>query len=142
MLAALIILVMGTAFLKMDQSRVKWRFKLAKAFDKGQAAMSASATPAGTDKGSKSEKWALFLLPFITVVRVSALHIHLIMSDTHRKGWRRLSLSAGYVARHVPPARTDVQVSLGYPAKSIPIPVVVGLIVGGLVGESVLAVQS
>lgn len=102
LLAALIILVMGTAFLKMDQSRVKWRFKLARAFDRGQAAMSAADAP---DKGSRSEKWALFLLPFITVVR---------------EGLEAVVFVGG--------------VSLGYPAKSIPIPVVVGLIVGGLVG--------
>lgn len=58
---------MGTAFLKMDQSRVKWRFKLAAAFNKGQAAI------VGGKKGNKtsrSERWGLFLLPFITVIRV------------------------------------------------------------------------
>lgn len=57
---------MGTAFLKMDQSRVKWRFKLARAFDR-------SLNASGNEDVVKStgEKWALFLLPFITVVRVS-----------------------------------------------------------------------
>ena len=65
--AAFIILVMGTAFLKMDQSRVKWRFKLAAAFDKSQAAVTGKSK---RDKASRSERWALFLLPFITVIRV------------------------------------------------------------------------
>lgn len=63
--ASLIILVMGTAFLKMDQSRVKWRFKLARAFDR-----SLNASGQGEAVKTKGEKWALFLLPFITVVRV------------------------------------------------------------------------
>lgn len=58
---------MGTAFLKMDQSRVKWRFKLAAAFDKSQAAVTGKSKK---DRASRSERWALFLLPFITVIRV------------------------------------------------------------------------
>jgi high-affinity iron transporter len=64
---------MGIAFLKMDKSRVKWRLKLADAFEKSHA------KAVGTDDSGnliqreegRSGKWALFLLPFITVVRVS-----------------------------------------------------------------------
>jgi high-affinity iron transporter len=77
LIASFIILIMGIAFLKMDKSRVKWRLKLAEAFARSHS--KATAHENGVD-GSKSTseknegrggKWALFLLPFITVVRVS-----------------------------------------------------------------------
>lgn len=51
---------MGIAFLRLDQSKAKWRVKLAHAFEKQTS---------GTDKKSRSGKYALFILPFITVLR-------------------------------------------------------------------------
>lgn len=47
---------MGIAFLKMDRARIKWRYKLSAAFEKGVV-------------GDQGEEWALFLLPFVTVIR-------------------------------------------------------------------------
>ena len=58
---------MGVAFLKMDRSRVKWRIKLADAFEKSHH-KAISARDAERSEG-RSGKWALFLLPFITVLR-------------------------------------------------------------------------
>lgn len=54
---------MGIAFLKMDRSRIKWRYKLAIAFEK-------SHSQSGKGEAeSQGGKWALFMLPFITVLR-------------------------------------------------------------------------
>jgi high-affinity iron transporter len=78
LIAAILIFIMGIAFLKMDRSRVKWRFKLAKAFeqvrpnkesDEGQTGHVSSADEAEAKRQGKSGKWALFLLPFVTVLR-------------------------------------------------------------------------
>lgn len=71
---------MGVAFLKMDRARVKWRVKLAAAFEKSHSkAIAHHRTQNGElqsgDEGQeglregRSGKWALFLLPFITVLR-------------------------------------------------------------------------
>jgi len=79
---------MGIAFLRMDRSRAKWRIKLQAAFH--QTDINASSSPfsflhrkkksavieehtVGLEQHDKNEgrggKWALFLLPFITVLR-------------------------------------------------------------------------
>jgi high-affinity iron transporter len=72
-IAAVLIYVMGLAFLKMDRSRVKWRIKLAQAFDNKVSSTGLLEEDAEQAAYSKKEarngKWALFLLPFITVLR-------------------------------------------------------------------------
>nr|XP_031857478.1 uncharacterized protein CI109_007097 [Kwoniella shandongensis]KAA5524550.1 hypothetical protein CI109_007097 [Kwoniella shandongensis] len=107
-IAAIIIYIMGVAFLKMDRSRIKWRLKLSAAFDKSQSRMQAVQN-AGLEEEDKREgrsgKWALFILPMVTVLR---------------EGLEAIVFVGG--------------VSLGLPAASIPIPVVVGLIAGLIVG--------
>lgn len=65
---------MGLAFLKMDRSRVKWRIKLAQAFDNkvsstGLLEDEKPEEAARAKKEARNGKWALFLLPFITVLR-------------------------------------------------------------------------
>lgn len=61
---------MGLAFLKMDRSRVKWRIKLSQAFDDSiQTATGNSEEDALAKRRARSGKWALFLLPFITLIR-------------------------------------------------------------------------
>jgi high-affinity iron transporter len=75
--ASIIIMIMGIAFLKMDKSRVKWRLKLADAFEKSHSkAMGVSDD--GENRVQREEgrsgKWALFLLPFITLIRVRLYH--------------------------------------------------------------------
>lgn len=71
-IASLLIYIMGLAFLKMDHSRVKWRIKLAQAF--GDKVNNASVKLDEEEdremrKKARNGKWALFLLPFITVLR-------------------------------------------------------------------------
>lgn len=62
-IASVLIFIMGIAFLKMDRSRIKWRYKLAIAFEK-------SHSQSGKGEAeSQGGKWALFMLPFITVLR-------------------------------------------------------------------------
>ena len=80
-LASIIIMIMGIAFLKMDRSRIKWRLKLAAAFQESHAKSMAAREGSrasrfawirgnkNEDKEGRSGKWALFLLPFITVIR-------------------------------------------------------------------------
>jgi hypothetical protein len=92
-------MIMGIAFLKMDKSRVKWRLKLADAFEKSHSkAMGASeeGNLVQREEG-RSGKWALFLLPFITVIRVRALPLPTGHQLIKRKGWKLSSLLVVYV---------------------------------------------
>lgn len=98
---------MGIAFLKMDRSRVKWRLKLFAAFQKTRQTDTTTEVDQHHKSGSGG-KWALFLLPFITVLR---------------EGLEAVVFVGG--------------VSLSEPAVSIPIPVIVGIIAGGLVGFAI-----
>jgi hypothetical protein len=91
---------MGIAFIKMDTARVKWRVKLADAFAHSTASLSAAEK-----KNARAGKWALLLLPLITVLR---------------EGLEAVVFVGG--------------VSLSTPATSIPIAVIVGLIAGGIIG--------
>lgn len=99
LVASLIITVMGAALLRIGKMQDKWRVKIAKAI----------ATPmkAGSRGWLKHflEKYAMFVLPFITVLR---------------EGIEAVVFVAG--------------VSFSAPATAVPLPVVVGLIVGILVG--------
>jgi len=72
-IASVIIMIMGIAFLKMDKARVKWRLKLADSFEKSHSKAMRASEEGGLvqREEGRSGKWALFLLPFITVVRVS-----------------------------------------------------------------------
>ena len=97
--ATVIITVMGAALLRIGKMQEKWRVKLAKAVE------------APVKTGSKGwfprllEKYAMFFLPFITVLR---------------EGIEAVVFVAG--------------VSFSAPAYSVPLPVVVGLLVGGFAG--------
>lgn len=88
--AALMIFIMGVTMLKMDRAKSKWRVKLQRAFE-GQH----------VDGRTKTGKWVLFTLPFISVLR---------------EGIEGVVFVGG--------------VSLGQPATSIPIAAIVGLISG------------
>ncbi|KZT60049.1 iron permease FTR1 family protein [Calocera cornea HHB12733] len=107
LLAAGLILAMGIAFLKLEGSSAKWRVHLSHAFRKGDG-----------DRSGRGGKYALLLLPMITVLR---------------EGLEAIVFVGG--------------VSLSESAKSIPLAVVVGLMCGGLVsyfiykGGAVLAIR-
>ncbi|GAA5910679.1 hypothetical protein JCM6882_001056 [Rhodosporidiobolus microsporus] len=66
LIACIIIFIMGVTMLRIDRSKLKWKAKLANAFDGkiDQAAL--------TDKDkreARSSKWILFTLPLVTVLR-------------------------------------------------------------------------
>jgi hypothetical protein len=63
--------IMGITMLRMDRAKIKWRIKLQKAFN--QDPNIAEAASQGV-KQSKSGKYALFLLPMITVCRLAFLN--------------------------------------------------------------------
>ncbi|KAI0968017.1 iron permease FTR1/Fip1/EfeU [Xylaria arbuscula] len=100
--ASLIISVVGVALLRVGKMQEKWRVKLAKALEDPVAVSGSSRT--GWLKRF-AEKYAMFVLPFITVLR---------------EGIEAIVFIAG--------------VSFSAPATAVPLPVVVGLIVGIIVG--------
>jgi len=92
---------MGAALLRVSKMQAKWRVKLAKALEEKPIA--------SESRGKAFRRWcakyAMFILPFITVLR---------------EGLEAVVFIAG--------------VSFQAPASSVPLPVVVGLAVGILVG--------
>ncbi|KZL68987.1 high-affinity iron transporter [Colletotrichum tofieldiae] len=100
LVAAIIITIMGAALLRIGKMQEKWRVKLAKAME--------TPIKTGANRGwlkHFAEKYAMFILPFITVLR---------------EGIEAIVFVAG--------------VSFSAPATAVPLPAVVGLIVGALVG--------
>jgi high-affinity iron transporter len=102
LVASIIITLMGAALLRVSKLQDKWRVKLARSL---QAKDSARKGPAGTRFKLWCEKYAMFILPFITVLR---------------EGLEAVVFIGG--------------VSLGLPATAFPLAVVCGLGVGCLVG--------
>ena len=66
LLAAIIISVVGAALLRVSKLQDKWRVKIAVALEKNDKKIKGSA---GTKFKQWCEKYAMFLLPFITVLR-------------------------------------------------------------------------
>ena len=98
--ASLIISFMGAALLRVAKMQEKWRVKLAKAIEN-------KTVSTGGRKGALkrwAERYAMFMLPFITVLR---------------EGLEAIVFIAG--------------VSFSSPASAVPLPVVVGLIAGATV---------
>lgn len=93
---------MGAALLRVSKMQEKWRVKLAQAMEAKVVHTGVSRATAFKRLG---EKYAMFLLPFITVVR---------------EGLEAVVFVAG--------------VSFSSPATSVPLPVVVGLMAGSAVG--------
>jgi len=101
LIASIIITLMGAALLRVSKLQDKWRVKLAKALE----AKDNKNASAGNRFKSWSEKYAMFLLPFITVLR---------------EGLEAVVFIGG--------------VGVGMPATAFPIPVLVGLSLGAFVG--------
>lgn len=99
LVATVIITVMGAALLRVGKMQEKWRVKLAKAIE------SPIKTGSKGWIGHLLEKYAMFFLPFITVLR---------------EGIEAVVFVAG--------------VSFSAPAYAVPLPVVIGLLAGGFVG--------
>ncbi|GAA6014600.1 hypothetical protein JCM8202_001595 [Rhodotorula sphaerocarpa] len=66
LIACLIIFIMGVTMLRIDRSKLKWKAKLAGAFDNK---VDTSALTSQDKRSARNSKWTLFLLPFITVLR-------------------------------------------------------------------------
>ncbi|KAL1650668.1 high-affinity iron permease [Diplodia intermedia] len=101
LIAAVIITVLGAAFLRVSKLQDKWRLKLAKA-------LAAKESIRTVNKGRVklwAEKYAMFLLPFVTVLR---------------EGLEAVVFIGG--------------VSLGMPAESFPLAVFAGLAAGIVIG--------
>ncbi|KAJ2932236.1 hypothetical protein H1R20_g4844, partial [Candolleomyces eurysporus] len=94
LIAGVLIFVIALSMLKMDKAKKKWRSKIRRSLE-GRS----------IDPDVKTGQWALFILPFITVLR---------------EGLEAVVFVGG--------------VSLGQPAKSIPIAAIVGIICGLVIG--------
>lgn len=108
-IASIIISLMGVALLRISKMQAKWRVKLAKALEARDSANKIASTGSKLKMGRKikiwSEKYAMFMLPFITILR---------------EGLEAIVFIGG--------------VSLGLPASSIPLPTICGLAAGCLAG--------
>lgn len=92
---------MGAALLRVSKLQEKWRVKLAKALETKETGKKVSTNR----MKNWAEKYAMFLLPFVTVLR---------------EGLEAVVFIGG--------------VSLGMPAESFPLAVVAGLAAGVLIG--------
>ncbi|KAF2265176.1 iron permease FTR1 [Lojkania enalia] len=99
-LASVIITLMGAALLRVNKMQDKWRVKITKAFE-----VRDSSLPVKGRFKRWTEKYAMFMLPFITVLR---------------EGIEAVLFISG--------------VGVGLPAKSFPLAVICGLAAGTLVG--------
>jgi high-affinity iron transporter len=104
LIASIIITLMGAALLRVSKLQDKWRMKIAKAIE--------SKEKPGTKFGQRfrhfSEKYAMFILPFITVLR---------------EGLEAVVFIGG--------------VGVGLPASSFPLAVICGLLAGVIVGYAI-----
>jgi high-affinity iron transporter len=98
--ASLIITIMGAALLRVSKLQDKWRVKITKLLEEKD-----SQLPLGGRFKRWGEKYAMFLLPFVTVLR---------------EGIEAVLFIAG--------------VGLGLPATSFPLAVICGLGAGALIG--------
>lgn len=105
--ASLIISVMGIALLRVSKMQEKWRLKLARALEaKSDSVTHHTARQTAKDRFKLyCERYAMFILPFITILR---------------EGLEAIIFIGG--------------VSLGLPASSIPLATVCGLLAGIAVG--------
>jgi high-affinity iron transporter len=101
LLATVIITILGAALLRVSKMQEKWRVKLAKSLEESPVTASGKR---GVFK-RWGEKYAMFIVPFITVLR---------------EGLEAVIFIAG--------------VSFSAPASAVPLPVVIGLIAGSFVG--------
>lgn len=98
--ASIIITIMGAALLRVNKMQDKWRLKIAQAMESNDSSLK------GNGRMKRwAEKYAMFLLPFVTVLR---------------EGIEAILFIAG--------------VGVGLPAKSFPLPVVCGLAAGIAIG--------
>ncbi|KAF2673662.1 plasma membrane iron permease [Microthyrium microscopicum] len=103
LVATIIITIMGAALLRVSKIKSDWHQKIAKALEKRD--YSHERHPLGTRFKKWTERYAMFLLPFITVLR---------------EGLEAVVFIGG--------------VGLGLPATAFPLAVICGLLAGAVVG--------
>ncbi|KAK6540195.1 high-affinity iron permease [Orbilia ellipsospora] len=96
MIASVIITIMGAAILRVSKLQAKWQKKITLALQ---------AKRSETTFGQKLEKYSLFILPFITILR---------------EGLEAVIFVGG--------------VGLSYPASAFPVPVITGILAGAAIG--------
>jgi high-affinity iron transporter len=104
-IASLIITIMGAALLRVSKMQAKWAIKIRKLMEKPDPSVAVKKHPLGQRFKVWSEKYAVFLLPFITVLR---------------EGLEAVVFIGG--------------VGVGLPASSFPLAVICGLLCGTLIG--------
>jgi high-affinity iron transporter len=102
LIASVVIGIMGAALLRVNKLKEKWRLRLIKALE---TKTSPKSHPFGERFKLWSEKHAMIILPFITVLR---------------EGLEAVGFIGG--------------VGLAYPATAFPIPVITGLLAGIVIG--------
>jgi high-affinity iron transporter len=105
LIASLIITMMGAALLRISKLKEKWTVKIGKALEKPDPGTIAQKHPLGRRFKRWSEKYAMFLLPFVTVLR---------------EGLEAVVFIGG--------------VGVGMPASAFPLAVICGLLAGSVVG--------
>jgi high-affinity iron transporter len=104
LLATIIITIMGAALLRVNKMRTTWHAKIAKAMEQRDDTANQKVKFSRRFK-NWNEKYILFMLPFITVLR---------------EGLEAVVFIGG--------------VGLGLPASSFPLPVITGLLAGAFIG--------
>lgn len=102
LLATIIISIMGVALLRVSKLQDKWRVRLAKALEKNDSNPCTGVTLNLLKRWA--EKYAMFLLPFVTVMR---------------EGLEAVIFLGG--------------VSVGQPASAFPLAAIVGLVAGTII---------
>ncbi len=105
LIASVIISVVGAALLRIGKMREKWRGKLAGVMDRRDAAAESGGHGWWAAVKRWMQRYAMFVLPFITVLR---------------EGIEAVVFIAG--------------VTFSAPASAVPLPVVVGIAAGAVVG--------
>jgi high-affinity iron transporter len=109
--ASIIISLMGAALLRVSKLQDKWRVKLARALESKDSTQDRSKRrflPTSRRIKRFCEKYALFMLPLLTVLR---------------EGLEAMIFIGG--------------VGVGQPASAFPIPVITGLTAGSLIGVAI-----
>ncbi|KAI9673751.1 MAG: hypothetical protein M1829_003988 [Trizodia sp. TS-e1964] len=107
LIASIVISLMGAALLRVSKLQDKWRVKIARALE-AEDTRKKSLAGSGSRVKLWLEKYAMFILPFITVLR---------------EGLEAVVFIGG--------------VSLGLPASAFPIPVISGIAAGSLIGLAI-----
>lgn len=69
LLASIIITIMGAALLRVSKMQEKWRIKIARAIEKKDSKTISADVHVGSGFRLWCERYAMFILPFITVLR-------------------------------------------------------------------------